>query len=639
MVSRYFPFIDGLRALSILAVVGCHVGLPGFSGGFVGVDVFFVISGFLIINQIKEGLEAKRFSWVMFYARRSLRILPPFITMILAVYFAAPFFLPNPDVYLDYVLSAVFSPAMLSNILFYKRQGYFDISANEKPFLHTWTLSVEEQFYFLAPILLMLVFRIGGRRFGTLALCIAALLAAVSLAGAIVFTTISDKNAAFYLVQWRMWEFILGGIIGTPLVLRLRHLPRVAHETISIFGTLGILIAITTFTSATPYPSWHALLPVVGATVIIACAIARPEILIARILTLRWMVAIGLISYGWYLWHWPIISFLRISRMGETATIADFIGGGIGGFLLATGSYVFLERPIRRWRRAEGGIKKPSRIFLTGVAACASAAIIGGLSGLGGYLWISHYINVAYGVEGKGSLDSGCRLITLTSIPEHCLGRKVAILLGDSHADTMSGGLERIFHDLGIRLIYVGRGGCDPLLFAISERKNNRHHGCANLLPPFEQMLEPGSPVISVIVTPAWSEMDHDPKLWSELISQFDPAKTRILLIAPAPTFKLPGLDCVLLSDRYGGSRDRCTSIRSHVEQERTPIMAALTQMPRKFVNVHLIDPINLFCDKEVCKPFDGNRVYFSDQTHLETSGIDKVYDHFEREFQWVAWE
>ena len=133
--------------------------------------------------------------------------------MVLAVYLITPFFLSNRDVNLDFMLSAVLSPAMLSNVLFYKSQGYFDISANEKPFLHTWTLSVEEQFYLLVPILLILVFRIGGRRFGRLALGIALALATLSLIGCIAFTTATDNNAAFYLVQWRMWEFILGGLI------------------------------------------------------------------------------------------------------------------------------------------------------------------------------------------------------------------------------------------------------------------------------------------------------------------------------------------------------------------------------------------------------------------------------------------
>jgi peptidoglycan/LPS O-acetylase OafA/YrhL len=135
--SAYLPFVDGLRAVSILAVVGCHVGLPGFSGGYVGVDVFFVISGYRIINQIRSGLEAGRFSFVSFYARRTLRIIPPFAVVLLAVFLVAPFVLPTPDTYFDFVQSAIAAPLLLSNILFYLPQGYFDISAHAKPLLHT----------------------------------------------------------------------------------------------------------------------------------------------------------------------------------------------------------------------------------------------------------------------------------------------------------------------------------------------------------------------------------------------------------------------------------------------------------------------------------------------------------------------
>ena len=162
----YLAFVDGLRAVSILAVVGFHIRLAGFPGGFVGVDVFFVISGFLIINQIKSALEANRFSIVGFYSRRALRILPPFILVLLATLAVAPFVLPAPTVYLEYMRQAAISPLMLSNFLFYTRQGYFDLNADEKPFLHTWTLSIEEQFYLLAPILLILLFRLGKGKFG-----------------------------------------------------------------------------------------------------------------------------------------------------------------------------------------------------------------------------------------------------------------------------------------------------------------------------------------------------------------------------------------------------------------------------------------------------------------------------------------
>src|SRR5688572_19395445 len=167
--SEYLPFVDGLRAVSILAVVGFHIGLAGFPGGYVGVDIFFVISGFLIINQIKDGLEANRFSIVGFYARRALRILPAFLIVVLATLVVAPFVLPAPTIYLEYTRQAAISPLMLSNFLFYRRQGYFDLQADEKPFLHTWTLSIEEQFYLLAPILLITLFILNKRKFGTLA--------------------------------------------------------------------------------------------------------------------------------------------------------------------------------------------------------------------------------------------------------------------------------------------------------------------------------------------------------------------------------------------------------------------------------------------------------------------------------------
>jgi peptidoglycan/LPS O-acetylase OafA/YrhL len=634
--SHYLPFVDGLRAISILAVVACHAGVPGFSGGFVGVDVFFVISGFLIVGQIRDGLEGKNFSWVMFYARRGLRILPPFIAMLLTVYFCAPFFLPNPDVYFDFILSAVFSPAMLSNVLFYKRQGYFDVSANEKPLLHTWTLSVEEQFYLIAPIILMLIFRIGRGRFGGLAFFVAAVMAAVSLAGCVAFTSVGDNNAAFYLTQWRIWEFIIGGIIFDRTVMVLKSAPRALLDPVAVLGICAIFFSIAWFDNSAPYPSWRAVFPVFGAALVIACSLREPNILIARFLALPWMVGIGLLSYGWYLWHWPIIAFLRISRMDEASVLPDLIGGGVGGLLIAAGSYFFLEAPIRKWRKA--GIERPWRVFLTGVSACTCAAIIGGLAGFGGYEWISHYIESAYGTEGKGSLDNGCRLITMTSIPAHCLQGHIAILLGDSHADTMFGSLARNFQDLDLKLIYVGRGGCDPLHFATSERKKNRTHGCANLLAPFEQLLESQTPVRTVVVTPTWLQTNDSRELWSELISQFGPLQTRILVVAPAPKFRLPALDCVLLGDRYGGGRDRCTSRRADVENDRAQIVEALRDVMQRYQNVRLIDPIDLFCDDDVCRPFEGDRVYFSDQSHLETSGTDKVFDHFEADFRWVGW-
>lgn len=635
---RYLPFVDGLRAVSILAVVGCHIGLPGFSGGYVGVDVFFVISGFLIVNQIKDDLSSGRFSILSFYARRTLRILPPYLIVLLAVFAVAPFILPVPRTAYDFALSVLLSPVMLTNVLFYTSQGYFDISANDKPLLHTWTLSVEEQFYLVAPLLLLLVFRLGGRRFGALALAIALTLGAASFAGSIARTSMDGPNAAFYLMHWRMWEFIGGGLIGGPLIAAVQRWPRAIVEAMGIAGIAAIVMAVATFGSATQFPSWRAALPAGGAMLVILAGVSLPRIFAVRFLALKWMVTIGLVSYGWYLWHWPILSFLRIHRFGEASLLQDVLGAGVLAFALAWLSYRYVELPIRRWRRSDSAVRRAGAIFACGLAATATTALIGGAAGYGTYRWISWQTATMYGVDGKGALDNGCRLIASTSIPAACLDGKVGILLGDSHANSMFGSLARTFKEAGMSLIYIGRGGCDPLRFAVSERRDNRRHGCANLLEPFERLLVRDSPVISVVVTPPAIFGSGTTRLWSELLSQFDPAKTRILVILPAPALSTRSLECVVLSDRHLPNRDRCVRPRSEVEAARKPILDAVMPAADRLPNVRTIDPIDLFCDATLCKPFDGNRVFYADATHLLTSGTDRIQDRFEAEFRWIQW-
>lgn len=635
---NYLAFVDGLRAVSILAVVGFHVGLPGFSGGFVGVDIFFVISGFLIINQIKEGLEAGRFSILNFYVRRVLRILPVFLLVLLCVFILAPFILPTPDVYFDFALAAVTAPLMVSNILFFLRQGYFDIAADQKPLLHTWTLSVEEQFYLVVPLLLIVVFRLGKRRFGALAALIAIGLAVVSLAGAIAETSTSGRNAAFYLAQWRAWEFVAGGLIAGPVVAALRRAPRVVVEVIGAVALLAIVLAVTAYDSKMAYPSWRAVLPVVGAALAILAGLAQPRIVVARILALRWLTAIGLVSYGWYLWHWPILSFIRVSRLGEASLPIDLLGGGLLGFALACASYWAIERPVRRWRRSVGDIKRPARIVAAGAAACLATAMIGGLSSATGYLATTSFVASRYGIEGQGVLDDGCRILTASVLPPHCLQGKLGVLLGDSHADALFGSFARRFDQQGIRLISIARGGCSPLLFAPSQRRENRQHGCSNLLGPFEQLLARTTPVTSVVIASTWADRhlltaEH----LAELITQFDPARTRILFIAPVPIFPISSLDCVVLSDRYGQSRDRCGRPRVEVEAERAPVIPLLAAMAARFDNVRYIDPIDLFCDTSTCRPFEDDHVFFRDQGHVLPSGADRIYDGFARDFRWLA--
>jgi len=634
---QYLPPVDGLRAVAIIAVVGFHVGLAGFSGGYVGVDVFFVISGFLIINQIRQDLENGRFSILSFYARRTLRILPPYLLMLGAVSLAAPFFLTTPTVYLDFLGSAVASPLMVSNVFFYLRAGYFDIEASQKPLLHTWTLAVEEQFYVAAPILLLLVFHLGRRRFGGRAAGVTAALAAASLAGAIAYTTTSGRNPAFYLAHWRAWEFIAGGVIGPSMVAAVARLPRPTAELLGLAGLAAIVLAIGGLNASLPYPSYWALLPVAGTAVAILACCAQPVTVAARLLAHPVMVAIGLVSYGWYLWHWPILSFMRILRLGDEALLPDLIGGGLVAFALACLSYRYVERPIRRWRRT-GGIKRPSRIFAAGVAATLATATVCGLAALGGWRLTERFVAARYGVEGKGILDNGCSLTTTSNLPAPCLQGKVGILLGDSHAGALVGSFTRSADERGIRLVSLTRGGCDPLWFGVLESKLHRSHVCANLQPAFAQALARAEPILFAIIASVWwPHTETEPPLISELISRFDPTRTRVLLIGPVPEFKRDGLDCIALGDRYGQGRERC--VISRKEAARPSTVEALKSAAARFPNVRFIDPMSLFCDDATCRPFSGDRVFYRDRGHVLPSGADRILDGFAGDFRWLAHE
>ena len=626
---QYLAFVDGLRAISILAVVFFHIGVPGISGGFVGVDVFFVISGFLIINQIKAGIAAGRFSIFSFYAQRSLRIVPPYLIMLLVTCALAPFFLSTTEVYWDFLPSATVAPLMFTNVVFFLNQGYFDISAIEKPLLHTWTLSVEEQFYFVVPILLLFIFRLGNRRFGPLAGAIGIVVAALSLTGAIAETSMTGRNAAFYLSHLRAWEFVAGGLIGAQSVSAVRRLPSIIIEFIGWAGFACVVLAIGMFNSSTPYPSFNAVLPVTGAALIILCGAANPQATIARVLSLRWFVAIGLVSYSWYLWHWPILSFIRMARVGESSLVLDSLGGGLLAFLLACASYRYVEQPIRRWRKSN--LKNPQLVVLKVTAVCVAVSLIGGSTALIGYQLTKSYIVSHYGIEGNGILDDGCD----SKFDESCFKGPVGLILGDSHATVLSRSFAKRFYSFGIRLVSVARGSCSPLFLVPSQRGGNREV-CKRLSAPFKQFLARPDPVTFAIITSIWGYNDQLSKLVSELISEFD-RRTRILLIGPVPIFAKSSLECVVLSDRYGANRDQCVEPRSKVEASNAAVVKTLKAIAGKFPNVRYIDVTDIFCDKTICRPFKGNTVFYLDIHHLSPAGADLVYDSFESDFRWLA--
>lgn len=337
---KYRPEIDGLRAVAVVPVILFHAGFTLFSGGYVGVDVFFVISGYLITTVILEEAEKHSFTIISFYERRARRILPAlFVVLIVTVPFAWLWMWPSA--LRNFSESLISVAAFVSNIFFWQERGYFDAAAELKPLLHTWSLAVEEQFYLFFPIGLALVWKFA-RRYLFPAMAVAAL---VSF-GMAEWASVHRPGAAFYLIFTRAWELLLGALAAKYLFERKEQsiASNSIHQFASAAGLVGIVTAIVTFESATPFPGVFALLPAGGTALIIL--FARADTAVARLLSTRAFVGIGLISYSVYLWHQPMLALARVRAVAEPepVTIALIC---VAVFPLSYLSWRFVEMPFR----------------------------------------------------------------------------------------------------------------------------------------------------------------------------------------------------------------------------------------------------------------------------------------------------
>jgi len=302
---KYRPDIDGLRAVAVLAVLFFHTNIPGFSGGFVGVDIFFVISGFLITSIIIREIQQGTFSIARFYERRIRRIFPALFP-VMAFSVAAGFYLMDAKALNDFGKSIASTTLFSSNILFCHQSGYFDAPALEKPLLHTWSLAVEEQFYILFPLALAFIRQRAKERY----LLWISLALSISLAASI-WAVFAKPTQAFYLMQFRAWELLTGsllalGVIPKPESARLQN-------ALSALGLALVVYCIGFYSEKTLFPGQNAILPVLGAAMIIHGNgnDNKGNGVIGKLLSIRPLVAVGLISYSLYLWHWPIVAFTR----------------------------------------------------------------------------------------------------------------------------------------------------------------------------------------------------------------------------------------------------------------------------------------------------------------------------------------
>lgn len=336
---KYRPEIDGLRALAIIPVILFHAGFQSFSGGFIGVDVFFVISGYLITSII---LAEKNFSLLNFYERRARRILPAlFFVMLATLPFAWLYLMPNDT---QALLKSIWRACFFSsNLLFYKQDGYFDTAAELKPFIHTWSLAIEEQFYLLFPFLLLLLKRSNMRIMTGIVLMI--LLCSLGYAQHLVKI---NASAAFFLLPSRLWELLIGTLIAFYFLSRKKLLPQKINQLVSLLGLFLIAYATLTFNKETPFPSLFTLIPTLGAGFIILSA--TKDTFTGKLLANKFLVWIGLISYSAYLWHQPIFAFSKHIYLGNPPLFAMTLLALLS-FFMAFLTWKYIESPFRNKKK------------------------------------------------------------------------------------------------------------------------------------------------------------------------------------------------------------------------------------------------------------------------------------------------
>ena len=354
--------IDGLRAVAVLAVVLFHAKVPGFSGGFVGVDVFFVISGYLITGLIFSDIVAGRFSFLGFYYRRIKRIVPALLVVYLASAVLATVLMLPGDIR-TFARTLIASTLFVSNVVLYRQGGYFDAPAELQPLLHTWSLSIEEQFYLVWPALCVLVAASGLRWLSRLAWTAAA----VSLIAWIGMISFERGSAAFFLTPFRIWELMLGAGLALMLPAR-RPVAPLRAEIMAAAGALMIVGAICAPLQSHALENFLALPACIGAVLLIFSGSGR-QTAAARLLSTSPMVGIGLVSYSLYLWHWPLLSFARyyFDRPLQWDEVASLL---VLSLVAAIVTYRLVEQPLRHMTAF-----RPQRVVATGLLCLAAFAV------------------------------------------------------------------------------------------------------------------------------------------------------------------------------------------------------------------------------------------------------------------------
>jgi peptidoglycan/LPS O-acetylase OafA/YrhL len=629
---HYRADIDGLRAIAIASVVLFHVGLGPFPGGFVGVDIFFVISGYLITGLIVERLRQGKFSFWDFYARRTRRIYPALFAMIPVVLLLG-YFMLTPGEYKDLGKSALYSSAFLANVYFWLNTGYFDLSAESMPLLHIWSIAVEEQFYVMWPLTLVLLWRFCPMsRAATLK---ALIIATVLLAIVCIVWTAHDAKTAFFLPFTRLWEFTLGaGVLALPPIRSAR-----LANALSVLGVIAMICAVLLFSEALAYPGYYAILPCVGTAAAIA---AGENSLMSRALSLPPPVFIGKVSYSLYLWHWPFIVYYADYAGTRNFSVPERVSLIAVAVAIAYLSYRFIEQPTRHRR------DHPRRHVAYGATIAAAAACLSLLvvfsQGFPGRLPVDIRPLGNYDNMSALSCPQRIALSGLGKTPICVLGApwetasKHALLWGDSHARHLAPLLDLPAREQDIAVVFLR--GCPPFIDNDKVQRNNPARAdytqnCARRRHHILDWVGETPELDLVIIANAWAIYPDalyeggvfdraDPakalkqieKGLNDTVAEIDPNRHSILFIGdvPRPGFVVP--DC-FVQKAAGLWRKPCAQKLDFFSETDRPLQSILAQLASDKDHIYFVDAVKAMCGQQGCPFRVGEEVIYRDGNHL----------------------
>ncbi len=664
---KYRPDIDGLRAIAVLAVVGFHAFPFRIPGGFIGVDVFFVISGYLISTILFENLDARTFSFTDFYARRIRRIFPALLVVLVAC-IAVGWFALLPAEYGQLGKHIAGASVFVSNFMFWHEAGYFDTLADTKPLLHLWSLGIEEQFYIVWPLLVWGVWKL---RLNVLTV-ICLLLSASFLLSAVVVRT--DTVVAFYSPQTRFWELLAGSLLAWihirsftvlgELRQRVDHLLRrvifsdvrndefeceVWANTLAILGAVLIVTGVFVLSRHSPFPGPNALMPVAGAFLLISAG--SGAWLNKRVLSHKLLVWVGLISYPLYLWHWPLLSIARIIE-GRVPGVWIRISAVVLAFFLSWLTYRLIELPIRRGRCAKSCVF--SLVMLMAVVGYVGYNIYS----RDGYDFRSHirtFVAANKHLEWLPSYDADdlCR--------KHFVGygyckidqdrSPTVALIGDSFANAYFFGLAEQFARKKDNLVMLGAAGCPPLL-NVTSGPTGQGDWCHNQTANALKAAATDPDIHTVILAANWhlyvdghrfGPMGTAGPLWrlrsiggaeqeknadafaAQLVNTIEllqAAGKKVIVLKQTPELDYLPVECfgkrpVTISEQLLSCEIPVETVRKYLAGYEDVMNAVM----KKFPGITVWDPFDYFCDARNCFSMLDGKPLYRDNLHLSVYG------------------